>query len=71
MPDEHHFKFTQAAVEAVKPPDQGRAIYWDSLLPGFGLRVSAPRACSGYVHKVYLAVYRVSGISAYETERAS
>ena len=35
-------KLTQAAVERLKPPASGRVEYWDSQLPGFGLRVSAP-----------------------------
>ena len=34
-------KLTAAAVERVKPPASGRTEYWDALLPGFGLRVTA------------------------------
>jgi integrase len=36
-------KLTQAAVERLKPPVTGRLEYWDSQLPGFGLRIAAPR----------------------------
>jgi integrase len=36
-------KLTQLAIERLKPPTSGRVEYWDSQLPGFGLRVSAPR----------------------------
>jgi hypothetical protein len=33
-------KLTQAAVEKLKKPGEGRVEYWDSQLPGFGLRIS-------------------------------
>jgi len=36
-------KLTQLAIERFKPPMSGRIEYWDSQLPGFGLRISSPR----------------------------
>jgi integrase len=33
-------RLTQRAVETLKPPATGRVEYWDSHLPGFGLRVA-------------------------------
>src|SRR5438067_6400384 len=36
-------RLTQKAVDALKPPADGRVEYWDTHLPGFGLRVAAPR----------------------------
>jgi integrase len=46
---------TQLAVERLNPPKQGRVEYWDTRLPGFGLRISA----SG--QKTWVAMYRVKG----------
>jgi hypothetical protein len=66
VPESHRVKFTQLAVERLLPPEEGRIIYWDTLLPGFGVRVSAPR-CSGHVHKVWVADYRVCGKLVMET----
>jgi Arm DNA-binding domain len=54
-------KFTQLAVERLRPPGTGRVIYWDTLLTGFGLRVST----SG--RKTWLAVYRINGKQKWET----
>src|SRR5215472_2669471 len=48
-------KLTQACVDGLQPPKSGRVEYWDSLLPGFGLRVAA----SG--KKTWQAFYRVDG----------
>src|SRR5438552_18122648 len=31
---------TDIALRAFKPPEKGHIVYWDSSLPGFGLRVS-------------------------------
>jgi integrase len=50
-----NLKFTQAAVERLKPPESGRIEAWDSQLPGFGLRIAA----SGL--KTWQACYRVEG----------
>jgi integrase len=54
-------KLTQPAVERLKPPASGRVEYWDSQLPGFGLRISA----SG--RKSWVVMYRVSGKLVRET----
>jgi integrase len=48
-------KLTQAAVDKLKPPVTGRVEYWDSQLPGFGLRVSDTG------RKTWQALYRVDG----------
>src|SRR5258708_4318525 len=62
-------KLTQAAVERLKPPAKGRVEYWDSTLPGFGLRVSAPAAGrdDGAGRKVWQVMYRVNGRLVRET----
>jgi integrase len=54
-------KLTQAAVEKLKAPPQGRVEYWDSQLPGFGLRISE----SG--RKTWVALYRVGSKLVRET----
>lgn len=54
-------KLTQAAVDRLKPPANGRVEYWDSQLPGFGLRVSAPRPGSKDGRKIWQAFYRFEG----------
>jgi integrase len=59
--------FTQLAVERLKVPDSGRIIYWDKLVPGFGLRVSAPRPGSRDGRKTWIAMYRVAGKPVMET----
>jgi len=46
-------KLTQAAVERLKPPAEGRIEIWDSQLPGFGLRISDTG------RKTWQAFYRV------------
>jgi integrase len=56
-----HIKFTQAAVDNLKPPSTGRVTYWDSTLPGFGLRVAAPRPSSREGRKSWIAMGRVDG----------
>ena len=66
MAELHHIKFTQLAVERLPPPEAGRAVYFDILLPGFGLRVGAPRR-SGHVRKTWVAFYRVAGKLVMET----
>jgi integrase len=48
-------KLTAAAVKNLKAPLKGRVEYWDSQLPGFGLRVSHKGG------KVWQAFYRVDG----------
>jgi len=59
--------FTQLAVEKLKPPTIGRTIYWDKLVPGFGLRLSAPRPGSREGRKTWIAMYRVAGKPVMET----
>lgn len=54
-------KLTQAAVERLNPPAAGRVEYWDSVLPGFGLRVSAEG------RKTWQVLYRAQGRSVRET----
>jgi integrase len=54
-------RLTQRAVESLKPPKAGRIEYWDSYLPGFGLRVAE----SG--RKTWVAMYRVQGKLVRET----
>lgn len=34
-------RFTDLGLSRMKPPKEGRATYWDTDLPGFGMRVSA------------------------------
>jgi integrase len=54
-------KLTQAAVDRLKPPASGRVEYWDSQLPGFGLRISV----NG--RKTWVALYRVGSKLVRET----
>ena len=49
-------RFTARAIEAIKPPATGQKDYWDSSLPGFGLRVSAAG------RKSWVVMYRHQGI---------
>src|SRR5689334_224029 len=58
-------KLTQAAVDKIKPPPAGRVEYWDTVLPGFGLRVSRPRG--GSARKTWQTMYRVGGKQVRET----
>jgi integrase len=51
-------KLTQAAVERLSPPADGRIEVWDSLLGGFGLRISAPLAGKP-ARRVWQVMYRV------------
>src|ERR1700693_3501930 len=54
-------KLTQVAVERVKPPPTGRVEYWDTQLPGFGLRVSDKGG------RPWQCIYRVNGKQVRET----
>lgn len=61
-------KLTQLAVERLKPPATGRVEYWDSQLPGFGLRVGAPRpGVADGGRRTWQAMYRVRGKLVRET----
>ena len=46
-------RLTAASVERLRPPAKGRIEHWDSLLPGFGLRVSETGS------KAWILMYRV------------
>ena len=48
-------RLTQAAVEKLNPPKSGRTEFFDTHLPGFGLRI----ADSG--HKAWVVFYRIGG----------
>jgi integrase len=54
-------RLTQLAVDRLSAPKTGRVIYWDRLLPGFGLRLTANGA------KSWVAMYRVAGKPVMET----
>src|SRR4051794_23915989 len=60
-------KLTQAAVDRVNPPTHGRIEFWDTHLPGFGLRVAAPRPGRPDGRKSWQAMYRVDGKLIRET----
>jgi integrase len=53
--------FTQSGIERLRPPASGRSTYWDKILPGFGLRVAAPRPGSREGRKTWIAMGRVDG----------
>jgi integrase len=59
-------KLTQIAIERLKPPAAGRVEFWDSQLPGFGLRVAAPRDGQPG-RKTWQVMYRVHGRQVRET----
>ena len=44
MPRSRSFKFTQIAIDKLKPQASGRVEYNNTLIPGMQLRVSAPRS---------------------------
>jgi integrase len=56
-------KLTQAAVERLKAPEKGRVEYWDSLLRGFGVRISAPQLgkSKDTARRTWQVMYRVKG----------
>jgi integrase len=54
-------RLTQLAAEKLTAPANGRLVYWDRGLPGFGLRITARGA------KSWVAMYRVSRRSVMET----
>ena len=47
-------RLTQLAADKIAPPPAGRVVYWDRLLPGFGLRVTSNGARS------WIASYRLA-----------
>jgi integrase len=48
-------KLTKTSVEAVRPPSGGQVVVWDTVLPGFGIRVSQGGA------KTFILQKRVNG----------
>lgn len=48
-------RFTARFVDGIKPPESGRADYWDEAVPGFGLRVSETG------RKTWTLLYRPKG----------
>jgi integrase len=40
MQAKHRTRFSELVISRLNPPAQGEAIYWDSILPAFGVRVS-------------------------------
>jgi integrase len=62
-------KLTQAAVDKLRAPSSGRAEYWDSQLPGFGLRISAspPGRIEKDGRRTWQVMYRVKGKLVRET----
>lgn len=59
--ERRRLKFTQLAVDRMKAPAEDRVEHWDTVLPGFGLRI----ASSG--RKSWQVLYRVNGRSVRET----
>lgn len=53
-------KLTQMAVERLKPAASGRVEYWDTVLPGFGLRISPARPGQP-PRRIWQCMYRVQG----------
>jgi len=47
-------RLTQLAADKIAPPPAGRVVYWDRVLPGFGLRVTSNGARS------WIASYRLA-----------
>src|SRR5438046_1136790 len=54
-------RLTQVAVDKLKPTAKGRVIFWDSLLPGFGIRIGRQGG------KTWIAMYRIDGRAVMET----
>ena len=59
--------FTQLAIDRLGPPGAGRVVYWDKMLPGFGLRVAPPRPGSREGRKTWIVLGRVDGKPVMET----
>jgi integrase len=59
-------KLTQVAVDRLQPPAEGRVEIWDTILPGFGLRIAAPRPGQA-ARRTWQVLYRVRGKSVRET----
>jgi integrase len=59
-------KLTQAAVDRLRPPANGRIEIWDTILPAFGLRIAAARP-GRPPRKTWICTYRVAGRRIRET----
>jgi hypothetical protein len=59
-------RLTQVAVDRLQPPAAGRIEIWDTVLPGFGLRIAAPRPGQA-ARRSWQVLYRVHGKSVRET----
>lgn len=61
--DQHmpNLRFTQEVIDSLKPPSKGRAYFWDTTTPGFGIRIST------LGRKTWVTQYRVNGKSVTET----
>jgi hypothetical protein len=51
-----HAKLTEIGVKRLAAPEKDRLEVWDTLLPGFGVRVTT----SG--QKTFMAMYRAHGV---------
>jgi integrase len=60
-------KLTQDFVTKLEPPASGRAIVWDTICTGFGVRVSALEPGRADARKTFIAVYRVGPVQAWKT----
>jgi integrase len=54
-------KLIQGAIAKLQPPAEGRVEYWDSLLPGFGIRIAAALQPGRDPLKTWQVMYRVNG----------
>jgi hypothetical protein len=51
-------RMTQLWLRGLRPPRKGRVIYWDTDLPGFGLRVSARRPGDTHLRGTWIVAFR-------------
>ena len=61
------FSFTQAAIDEIVPPPEGRDVYYDTSYPGLGLRVIAPSRKSPAGRKVFFWLGKHAGRTVRET----
>jgi integrase len=60
-------KLTQDFVAKLEPPVNGRAIVWDTICAGFGVRISALQPGQTDARKTFVAVYRVGPVQVWRT----
>jgi len=60
-------KLTQDFVAKLEPPASGRAIVWDTICTGFGVRISALQPGQPEPRKTFVAVYRIGPVQVWET----